>query len=154
MTDRLLAYILPLVGVVLGAAGTFAGQYLATRETRKQARSAAETALRSERKEAVLAFLEACQQVEAAAEHLFFKGSVREEAPRLTHQMWYRCKCLELVCGTRVRKTAVEYADRLMTAAHDGVPGGAKVWVWLGETRGPFLKAAKDELGIGSSSSG
>jgi hypothetical protein len=40
VSSDLVTSLLPLVGVALGSAGTFAGQYLATRETKKQAKAA------------------------------------------------------------------------------------------------------------------
>ncbi|MFJ4681564.1 hypothetical protein [Kitasatospora sp. NPDC088783] len=74
MTSELVATVPPLVDVALGAAGSFATQYLATRETKQQASRAALTAVTTERKEAVLAFLEASQRVE----HRTFEGCVVE----------------------------------------------------------------------------
>jgi hypothetical protein len=147
----LVATVLPLVGVVLGSAGTFAGQYLATRETKKQADAAAVAATRAERKEAILAFLNVCQKVERAAEHRYqHDNKFVEGSPELTHEMWFRQKCLELVAGSRVRSTAFQYADRLMAATYGRLPKGKEVWGFIAEKREPFLDAAKEELRIAS----
>jgi hypothetical protein len=102
VSSDLLTSLLPLAGVALGSAGTFLGQYLATRETKKQARAAADARLRAERKEAILAFLDACQKVEAAAEDLYQKHDRDEAAvPALTHNMWLQQKYVDIICGPR-----------------------------------------------------
>jgi hypothetical protein len=49
--------IFPLVGVVVGASGSIAAQYLATRVTRQQATAKRAADLRWERKEALREFL-------------------------------------------------------------------------------------------------
>jgi hypothetical protein len=151
VSSDLVTVALPLVGVVLGSAGTFAGQYLATRETKKQADATAVAAARAERKEAILAFLDICQRVERAAEHRYQNDNkFVEGSPELTHEMWFRQKCLELVAGSPVRSTAFQYADRLMAAAYGRVPAGGAVWDFISEKRQPFMEAAKAELTITS----
>jgi len=135
----------------IGSAGTFAGQYLATRETKKQADAAAVAAARAERKEAILAFLIICQKVEHAAEHRYHQGNkFVEGSPDLTHEMWFRQKCLELVADSRVRSSAFDYANRLMAATYGRLPEGKEVWSFIAEKREPFLAAAKEELRVAS----
>ncbi|MFF1875175.1 hypothetical protein [Kitasatospora herbaricolor] len=57
MTSELVTTVLPLEDVALGTAGSFATQYLTTRETTQQASRAALAAVTAERKEAILALL-------------------------------------------------------------------------------------------------
>jgi hypothetical protein len=93
--------------------------------------------------------LDVCQRVERAAEHRYQnENRFVEGSPELTHEMWFRQKCLELVARSRVRSTAFEYADRLMAATYGRVPKDMEVWKFIGEKRGPFMDAAKDELMI------
>jgi hypothetical protein len=145
VSSDVLSSLLPLAGVALGSAGTFLGQYLATRETKKQARAAADARLRAERKEAILAFLDACQKVEAAAEDLYQKHD-RDEAtvPALTHYMWLQQKYVDIICGPMLRNTAFLLTERLHSAAY--TRPDTPVWEWVNERRGPFLEAARIEL--------
>ncbi|MGA2830902.1 MAG: hypothetical protein ABSF03_32855, partial [Streptosporangiaceae bacterium] len=113
MPSTLVTSVFTLAGVVLGSVGTIAGQYLATRESRRAARAAASQALRSERKAAVLAFLEVCQRAENAAEDRAFGREQRADPDALKHDLWYQQKCTELVAGGHVRSAAFDYADRL-----------------------------------------
>ncbi|WP_052390756.1 hypothetical protein [Streptomyces sp. NRRL B-24484] len=149
MPSELVTTVLPLVGVALGAAGSFAAQYLVTRETKKQASRAAQAALRAERKEAILAFLDVCQRVERAAEHRFQNDNAFVEgSPELTHEMRFRQKCLDLVAGRHLGGTALDFTDCLTAAAYGRVPAGKDVWTFIKEGRTPFMEAAKAELGI------
>src|SRR5215472_7964775 len=151
VSSDLVSVALPLVGVVLGSAGTFAGQYLATRQTKKQADAAAAAAERAERKEAILAFLNICQKVEHAAEESYtHDNKFVEGSPDLTHEMWFRQKALDLVAGADVRRTAYEYADRLMAATYGRVPERQEVWPFINEKREPFLEAGRQELRVAS----
>jgi hypothetical protein len=146
VSSDLVSSLLPLAGVALGSAGTFLGQYLATRETKKQARAGAVARLRAERKEAILSFLDACQRVEAAAEDLYLKHDRDEMTiPALTHKMWLQQKYIDIICGRTLRDRAFLLAERLHSAAYTrpDIP----VWDWVNERRAPFLEAARIELG-------
>ncbi|MFJ8723591.1 hypothetical protein [Streptomyces sp. NPDC093269] len=116
-------------------------------ETKKGAAAAAAAALRAERKEAILSFLESCQRVEKAAEHRYHEKEYFHGSPELTHDMWLRQKAIEIVAGREVRHTAYEFANRLAEATYSNVPDGVTVWAFLSEKRNPFLKAARAELG-------
>lgn len=149
MSSGLAATVLPLVGVVLGSAGTFSGQYLATRETKKQAKASAVAVGRAELKDEVLKFLEACQRVEQAAEDRFMNGNqFVEGSPQLTHEMWLRQKIIDLIATRRIRDTAYQFTDRLMGAAYGRVPDGVAVWDFVTEKREPFMDAVRDALVI------
>ncbi|MFD5415323.1 hypothetical protein [Streptomyces nojiriensis] len=149
MPSVLITTALPLVGVALGAAGSFAAQYLSTRETKRQASRATAAAVRAERKEAILVLLEICQRVERVAEHRYQNNnSFVDGSPELTHEMWFRQKCLDLVVSRHLSDMAFRFTDRLMAAAYGRVPDGIEVWDFIHEKRGPFMEAAKAELGI------
>jgi hypothetical protein len=145
VSSDLLSSLLPLAGVALGSAGTFLGQYLASRETKKQARAAADARLRAERKEAILSFLDACQNVEAAAEDLYLEHDRDELAiPALTHKMWLQQKYLDIICGPTLRNRAYLLTDRLHSVAY--TRPDTPVWELVNERRSPFLEAARAEL--------
>jgi hypothetical protein len=149
MPSDWLSTLLPLVGVALGASGAFAGQYLATRETKHQARLDAEHAIRDERKQAIKDFLRISQKVERVAEHRWQNDNTFVEgSPDLTHEMWYRQKCIDLVVSEPVREAARKYAWYMSEATYGRVPEGMSVWGYLTEAREPFLAAARSELGI------
>lgn len=145
----MLSTILTLGGVVLGAAITFAGQYLGTRETRKQFAAARESAIRAERKEAIHNFLAICQRVEQSAEHRSLNNNhFGEGFPDLSHEMWYRQKALDLVGGDRVCHTAFELTLRLCDALYDDTHRTLEeLHDFVHKKRQPFLEAAKLELG-------
>jgi len=121
-----------LAGVALGILGTISGQYLINREPRRAARSAASAALRSERKTAVLTFLESCQRAEQAAEDRAFRHERRADPDVLKHDLWYKQKCIELVAGRRVRSAAFEYANQLTAAFFGDVPTGDGIFGFIG----------------------
>lgn len=147
MAAGVLGDVLPLIGVALGAAGAFAGQFLAMRETKKEAATAAAAVLRAERKEFLLEFLEACQRAERAAEHYFFAGERAKDAAELTHRVWFCQKCIALVASPNVQSAAEEFARALTTAVHDGTPKGVRISDFLRDKRDRFLDAAAAELG-------
>jgi hypothetical protein len=146
MASAIVTSILTLAGVALGAAGTFAGQYLATRESRRAAEALAQAAIRAERKVAAEAFLASCQRVEQAAEGRVL-GREQPDPTELTQDMWYRQKCIELVAGKLVRSASFDYANRLMQATYGQVRTDVDVYGFIAEMRLPFLEAAKAELG-------
>ncbi|MEU1600960.1 hypothetical protein ABZ468_51745 [Streptomyces sp. NPDC005708] len=149
MASEVLTTLLSLAGVGVGSAASFAAQYLTSRETKAQAAATAAAALRAERKQALHDFLESCQRVERAAEHRFQNDNrFVEGSPTLTHDMWFRLKCLDLVSSRRLNDAAYQFADRLMKATYGGPPNGKDVWEFINEKRGPFMEAAKVELDI------
>ncbi|WP_405933706.1 hypothetical protein [Streptomyces sp. NBC_00827] len=147
MAAVVLGDVLPLIGVALGAAGAFAGQFLAMRETKKEAATAAAAVLRAERKEFFLEFLEACQRAERSAEHHFHAGQRAKDAAELTHQVWFRQKCIALVASPNAQRAAEGFALALTAAVHDGTPEGVHISELLRDKRNRFLDAAAAELG-------
>ncbi|MDV7220419.1 hypothetical protein [Streptomyces prunicolor] len=150
MSSQLVTAAVTLAGVALGATGTVGAQYLATRDTRKQIAATREAAIRAERKEAILNFLASCQQVEHIAEQRSQNANkFVEDSPGLTHDLWFRQKSLDLVAGAQVRHTAFELANRLVDSVYGDTHRNLHdLQAYLHEKRGPFLHAAKKELGI------
>lgn len=149
MSSELVTVALSLAGVAVGAASSFAAQYVVMRETKKQESRASEAAVRAERKEAILALLDICQRVERAAEHRYQnEDRFVDGSPELIHEMRFRRKCLELVAGRRLSEAATEYTKRLWAAAFGHLPAGTDVWSFVDEKRDPFMEAAKAELGV------
>jgi hypothetical protein len=140
--------VVPLLGVVLGATGALLGTYLSTRVTKQQAKDARIAAIRAEYKAQIEAFLEIAQSVEQAAGRRYQEGSLPKDVSSRTHQMWFRQKCIELVCSEPFKDKTVEYAWRLHHACYRELPDGIDVWDFLRERRDPFLATAREELGI------
>ncbi|SRR5712691_6832855 len=136
----------PLLGVVVGAAGALLGQGLANRVGIRQASAARAAVIRSDRRNAITAFLEAAQAAEEAAYRE--DAAMRVGSDSRMHNVWFRQKCLELVCTSPVRSGAWDYAQRLGDAIYDEVPEGTDVFRYLSERREPFLAVARTELGI------
>jgi hypothetical protein len=141
--------LVPLLGVVLGAAGALLGTYLSTRVTKQQAQDARVAAIRAERKAEIEAFLEVAQSVEQAAELRYQEGGLPPDVNFRTHQMWFRQKCIELICSADLNQRTVEYAFRMHHACYREMPKNIDVWDFIRELRDPFLAAARHELGIG-----
>lgn len=139
--------ILPLVGVALGTAGTLTGQYLATRgESRRHAdQRAAE--IRAERKEAIIAFLDAAQRVEQLVDDRGMSlSTARVAVGNLVHALWLSKKLLELVCGFELASVAHKYASTLHTLAQ--APSIDQASAGQHEYRAEFMEAARRELGV------
>jgi hypothetical protein len=120
--------ILPLAGVALGSAGTLIGQYLSTRVEARRARFEQASAERSERKEALVEFLSAAQQVELFLDRLSLGERVEEsEKWQYLHSLWLAKKVFELVCSPSVAQDAHTESKR--------------------ELRFAFMEAARRELG-------
>ena len=140
--------LVPLLGVAIGAAGALLGQHLANRVTTRQARAVRMAAERDERKQQILAFLEAAQSVEQAAEYLFFNGRRLDDTVARTHSIWFHQKCMELVCTAALNDKTIDYARRMHDACYKDLPERVAVWDYIAEMRNPFLAAAREELGI------
>jgi len=140
------ATILPLVGVALGTVGTLTGQYLATRAEFRRHTDQRAAADRAERKEAIVAFLDAAQRVEQVVEDRIRGRSPGDSVDDLLHPLWLAKKLLELVCGFDLASVAHRYTSTLHTLAHAAAPDGpAAGWK---EYRAEFMEAARRELGI------
>jgi hypothetical protein len=134
--------------VVLGAAGALLGTYLSTRVTAQQAKDAKAASVRAEYKAAIEAFLEAAETVEQAAGRRYQEGRLPQDVGSRTHQMWFRQKCIELVCSRALNDKTMDYASRMHHACYGELPTDKDVWAFMQERREPFLAAARQELRI------
>ncbi|MFF5263522.1 hypothetical protein ACFY4C_31740 [Actinomadura viridis] len=141
--------ILPLAGVALGSAGTLIGQYLSTRVEARRARFEQDSAERAERKEALMEFLSAAQQVELCLDRLSMGEQVEEsEKWQHLHALWLAKKVPELVCNPQVAQAAHDYTLALHTLLRgDAAEAGA---LPKRELRFAFIEAARQELGMAS----
>ncbi|MFB4304891.1 hypothetical protein [Actinomadura sp. GTD37] len=141
--------ILPLAGVVLGSAGTLIGQYLSTRVEARRARFEQANAERSERKEALMEFLSAAQQVELCLDRLSMGQQLEDsEKWQRLHTLWLAKKVPELVCSPPVAQAAHDYTFALHALlrgqdTEEGTPAKR-------ELRFAFMEAARRELGTAS----
>ncbi|MEV5570725.1 hypothetical protein AB0L06_11785 [Spirillospora sp. NPDC052269] len=139
--------VLPLAGVVLGSAGTLVGQYLSTRVEARRTRFEQDKAERSERKEALMEFLSAAQQVEMCLDRLSMGEQLDEsEVWKQLHLLWLAKKVPELVCSPSTAQAAHDYTfalDGLVRgrSAAEGAPAKR-------ELRFAFIEAARQELGV------
>ena len=140
--------VVPLLGVVVGAAGAVLAQYFTTRVTRQQAEAAAKAAARTERKKTILDFLEVTQSVEQAAEQRHMDGELPDDFPIRVHAMWFQLRCIKLVGSHALVDKATSYVQCLYTAIYKELPEGLNVWQFLAEYNEPFLDSARDELDI------
>ena len=127
-------------GAACGAIGA-----TATLLTQGLSRKAAK---RQERKELILTFLKAAQDVEQAAELRYQKKPLPEDTLSRTHQMWFCQKGVELVCSAKLNGKAVAYGNRMIGALDGQLPAGMPVWDYLKECRRSFLAAARKDLGL------
>jgi hypothetical protein len=147
--STVMSVVIPLLGVIVGAAGALLVQYLGTRVRKQQAEAAAKAAARAERKEAILAYLQATQSVEQAAERRYANGELPNGYRTRMHNMWVQQKYIELVGSATLIEKAKRYADECLIAAIYGEqPEGSDVWHFLEEYNQPFLAAARAELGL------
>lgn len=137
--------VLPLAGVALGSAGTLVGQYISTRVDARRARFERDSAERAERKEALMEFLSAAQQVELCLDRLSM-GEVIEDAEkwRHLHALWLAKKVPELVCSPLLAQAAHDYTAALHALLR-GMDAPTKR-----ELRFAFMEAARVELGVAS----
>ncbi|QXJ25834.1 hypothetical protein AGRA3207_007395 [Actinomadura graeca] len=139
--------VFSLIGVTLGTSGTLIGQYLTTRTTKAQALAERRTALRAERKTAILEFMETAKQVERFIEQRVHSGERPEGSVELTNRMWFLQQCVDLVSTAPVRNTVTDYAEGLHSLLYQELPTERHVWALMSEKRQPFVDSARVELG-------
>lgn len=113
--ETLSTTVLPLLGVLLGTGGTLLGQHLATRVDRKRLEHDRLVVMRTERKAAILSFLDVAQRIEMALdEHAEPKDSPGEaDSKESLHQLWLAKKNVELVCSPELAQSAHDYTYAL-----------------------------------------
>lgn len=113
--ETLSTTVLPLLGVLLGTGGTLLGQHLATRVDRRRLEHDQLVAMRTERKAAILSFLDVAQRIEMALDkRAESKDSPNEmEVQENVHQLWLAKKNVELVCSPELAQSAHDYTYSL-----------------------------------------
>jgi hypothetical protein len=141
--------VLPLAGVALGSTGTLIGQYLSTRVEARRAKHERSSSERAERKEAIMEFLSAAQQVELLLDHAA-SGHPHSEPEMWVqlHALWLAKKLPELVCSPLVAQAAHDYTHALHSLARN--PTASDSAPTKREFRFAFLEAARKELGTAS----
>ncbi|MFI6358220.1 hypothetical protein ACIBJF_37660 [Streptomyces sp. NPDC050743] len=150
--------VIPLAGVVLGGALSFAAQRLTQRSNERLEASRQEVsrteARRVERLRVLEQFLACVQAAERAAIDLVHHQADTEEAHRradlAVDEMWLAEKMVRVLCSARVSEAANKFAWQIDKAV-DGGTNGAAVWDFLREDRVRFLDAAHTELGSSDS---
>ncbi|WP_435192463.1 hypothetical protein, partial [Nonomuraea sp. bgisy094] len=140
--------LLPMGGVLVGAAATLLGQLVATRERKREVDAAGEATMREERKHAILDFLDISQQVGTIAMRRHLGDELPEDVHAKTDLMWLRQKYIEIAGSPALQRVTREFADRLMTATYREVPAGIPLRQYLEEGRTPVIEAAREELGF------
>ncbi|MBE1564967.1 hypothetical protein [Nonomuraea africana] len=140
--------LLPLGGVILGFACTLIGQFMVTRETKRQALAKAAAARREERKQAIMAFMDVCQEVGTIAQARHIGGGVPEDVQAKTDLLWVRQRFIDIVGSPSLRRATHELAERLTTAMYRGTPSGVSVREFLREDSDRVIQAAREELGF------
>lgn len=130
-----------LLGVLLGSAGTLAGQYLTIRHSSRIAKAERERLQREEWRAIIREFMEEAQRAEARCVHRYHHGSPPPDASN--DQLWFLQKLVQITCPASIAKPALDYAwclDRALWRGHDEEVGA--VWDDLARAREPFLDAA------------
>jgi hypothetical protein len=131
-----------LIGTLGGVALT---QWNQRRVYQQQALTGRLPAIREERNERILKFMDATQAVEDVAEKRFYQGRVPEGFPALVHQLWLREKGVNIVAGETLRGATKAFADKLQDAVYKGTDG-MKPHEYYEDERSNFLVAARSEL--------
>ena len=148
------ATVLPLAGVALGTAGTLLGQRMTTRADLQRATAERSAAVRAERKDAIIGYLAAAENIEqlrgasAGGHHQVDKADLAERA----HALWLAKKLIELVCSADLAQAAQDY-----TRALDSTTWALADQGWKGasralsprehELRVELMETARRELG-------
>ncbi|MGW2155622.1 hypothetical protein [Nonomuraea sp. NPDC001699] len=136
------------MGVLLGTGGTLLGQYLATRVDNKRLEHDQLTAMRAERKAAILSFLDAAQRIELILD----SGSIpKNQSDKIAthenlHKLWLSKKSIELVCSSELAQSAHSYTQVLHVALRD--PDRISDSNIRRQSRYMMMESARRDLGI------
>jgi hypothetical protein len=153
MSFDVVSAVVPLAGVVVGGALSFATQMLTQRsnerlEARRQEAARVE-ARRVERIRVFERFLTSAQAAERATidlvHHHMHDDETRRKADIAIDDLWLSEKLVRVVCSNEFWEAANKYSWRLDDAIDHGTDG-APVWDFLRETRVRFLDAARTEI--------
>ncbi|MEV3993577.1 hypothetical protein AB0J57_32210 [Streptomyces sp. NPDC049837] len=137
--------LLSLVGVVLGAGGSFFGQYLMSRASSRQVDVQESAAHRAELKDAVLKFLSIASQVEkaTAARSQSVETASAPALDQLVDDLWLAQKGIDLAARSEpLRGATYRYAASLTAAARGEVAEASA----LGRLQAQFMDAAYDDM--------
>jgi hypothetical protein len=147
--------VFSLVGVAVGAGGSLAAAFFATRASGEQARAQQRSALREERKGMLLDYLRAAQEAHDYAARLWEekpdlpdKRTRQREAARLDSEMWFQQKKLLIVATFPLRSASVTWTELLSWALDHPKGNNSSFWDIIEPTQSNFLKAARLDLGI------
>lgn len=150
MTASVVALIASLIGGLIGAGGTLASQRLSLRATAQQRDAERHVRLRDERKAALIEFLDAVQLVERLVERRWRTGNIPKEGGDAIHRLWLQQKVLDIIGGHRLRKAALDFAQRLSDGlyAENLKRDYSGLRDFLNDDRNAFLEAARRELDL------
>lgn len=154
--------IFSLIGVAVGAAGSFGGVLVTQRTTRQQARAQLETARRTERKETILGYLDAVEDswmlmdglwgrrplVSKKGEVLNDDADIEHERHMRNHDVWYHQTRINLVMPKPVREAALALTNRIYEATFHPDRVASNLWQYIEPAQTAFLDAARRDLGI------
>lgn len=138
-----------LAGVVLGVVVTFIGQILTRRQASILSVDNQKAALRSDRREAIYRFLEAAapvyELVSVKAEYSDLE--FRDKMDKAQADLWFRQRCIDVVCRPELRKAASRYAKTLEQVLFRGLPTeGLILGDYIADFERDFFDLARKEL--------
>ena len=166
-SSGLVAPILTVLVAAISAGAALLGQRLSGSVSRREATKARALALRDERKQAILEFLDAVQTVEYLIDNWRVWPHVDKtivvpkigdwqaapaptgvEGGALVHKMWFSCKKVQLLCSADLAQAVEAYAGRATNFVWGEIAEEERFTNFLEEVRGQFIYAAKRELEI------
>ena len=147
--------IFSLAGVVIGAVGSLAAAFFATRVSSEQVRAQKRREIREERKAMLLDYLRAAQEAHDYAARLWRgepdlpdEPTRRQDVVRLDLEMWFQQKKLLIVAAAPLRSASVAWTELLSRALQNPRPAESTFWDFIEPTQSEFLRAARVDLGI------
>jgi hypothetical protein len=147
-----------LAGVAIGAGGSLAAAFFATRAGSEHVRTRQRSELREERKAVLLDYLRAAQESHDHAARLWGEGPdlpdeiERREAIRLDREMWYQQKKLLIFATAPLRSASVSWTELLSRALQSPRSTEGSFWDCIEPVQSDFLEAARVDLGIADES--
>ena len=153
--------IFSLVGVAVGAVGSFLGTIFVQRTAKEQAKAEFLAARREERKVVVLAYLDAVEDSWVLMDGLWGRrplvakggepldpGDVDREKQLRNHDVWHHQTRVNLVAPEDVRSAALALTKKIYVATFhpDRVETG--LWQYLNPAQSAFLATARKDLEV------
>lgn len=137
-----------LCGVVVGSIVAFIGQSLTRRQTSALSIAQQKADLRRDRRDAINEFLEAAERIYglATTQRKEERELVTPEKIGAEAELWFRQKCIDVVCSPDLRSAAYEYAKTLLGILWGGVPEGVKLRDYTSNAEVAFFNLARQEL--------